>query len=255
MLSEFQIDQLKIKVSSTRTDLGMNAASHVAAKIKSLSTHQPELSIIFAAAPSQNEFLSALIQHTDIDWSRIVGFHMDEYLGLPEHHLQTFRNYLDTHLFNHVPFKTVHYINGNSTDPVHECQRYTSLLNQFPPDIVCLGIGENTHLAFNDPHVADFNDPEMVKVVDLDLACRQQQVNDGCFANLDLVPTHAITLTIPALTRANHLFCIVPGKHKAPAIWHTVNESISPQYPSTILRQHPDAIVFLDQDSAMKLNN
>jgi glucosamine-6-phosphate deaminase len=127
------------------------------------------------------------------------------------------------------------------------------LLIKYPTDIVCLGIGENTHLAFNDPHVADFNDSLIVKVVDLDQDCRVQQVNDGCFKTIDEVPTHALTITMPALFKSTYAIAIVPGKFKANAIDQTINSEISEKYPSTILRRHDQAILFIDEDSASKL--
>lgn len=142
------------------------------------------------------------------------------------------------------------YINGNVNDPDAECLRYEALLNEYPTDIVCMGIGENCHIAFNDPHIAFFNDPVLVKKVDLDLTSRHQQVHDGCFASIELVPEYALTLTIPALVKAPTVFCMVPAAHKAEAIYHTLVDEISEIYPSTILRKHPNATLFIDQDSA-----
>jgi glucosamine-6-phosphate deaminase len=139
------------------------------------------------------------------------------------------------------------------TDLEGECRRYGELLMRYPVDVVFMGIGENTHIAFNDPHVARFDDPRIVKVVDLDEACRQQQVNDGCFKTLGDVPRNALTLTIPALMKADHIFCMVPGKTKAQAVYHTLNSEISERFPSTILRTHPSAILFIDKDSASLL--
>jgi glucosamine-6-phosphate deaminase len=160
---------------------------------------------------------------------------------------------LKDRLFSKVNCREVHYLNGNATNIQDECKRYSDLLVKYPTDIVCLGIGENTHLAFNDPHVADFNDPEIVKVVDLDQDCRTQQVNDGCFATINDVPTHALTITMPALFKSTFAYAIVPGKFKANAIDHTINSEINEKYPSTILRRHDHAILFIDEDSASKL--
>jgi glucosamine-6-phosphate deaminase len=152
---------------------------------------------------------------------------MDEYIGLHPDAPQGFGNFPKRQTcLAHVTCRTVNYLNGN-TDPQEECKRYSDLLNQYPTDIVCLGIGENTHLAFNDPHVADFNDPLIVKVVDLDQDCRVQQVNDGCFSIIDEVPTHALTITMPALFKSTYAIAIVPGKFKANAIHHTINSEIS----------------------------
>ena len=205
--------------------------------------------MVFAAAPSQNEVLRALGE-MKVEWNRVIAFHMDEYLGLGADAPQGFGNFLRDRLFSMAPFKAVHYLNGQAADPLAECRRYTHLLERHPPDIVVLGIGENTHLAFNDPHVALFDDPLTVKVVELDADCRAQQVNDGCFAKIGEVPTHALTLTIPALMRAGVVFGIVPGRRKAEAVRHTLNSGISERYPSTILRRHAQAILYLDKDSA-----
>lgn len=248
MIKEIEKDNLKIKVLRNREALGATAAESVYVKILDLFKTEPYINMIFAAAPSQNEFLTALLTK-EIDWSRINAFHMDEYIGLDTAAPQGFGNFLKAGLFDHVTFNSVHFINGNAGDVKAECIRYESLLKEFPPHIVCMGIGENTHLAFNDPHVADFNDKMMVKIVDLDLECRQQQVNDGCFSIIEKVPEYAITLTIPTLFSGKYLFCMVPGEKKARAVYHTVAEEIGEAYPSTILRTHPQALMFADMQS------
>jgi glucosamine-6-phosphate deaminase len=240
---------LKIKVFDTRQLMGESAAETVAAKIIALLTVQTEVNIIFAAAPSQNEFLVALIAK-DIAWDKINAFHMDEYIGLSADAPQAFGNFLRERIFSKFPFKSVNYLNGNATDIDKECSRYQTLLAQYPTDIVCLGIGENGHLAFNDPPVADFNDPKTVKQVELDEACRQQQVNDGCFNTIDEVPTHALTLTIPALMKAAYLSVVVPGTAKAQAVYNTLNADINKLNPATILRRHGDAVLYLDKASS-----
>ncbi|AKD58408.1 glucosamine-6-phosphate deaminase [Spirosoma radiotolerans] len=235
-----------------RQQLGQQAAQAVASQIRTLHRSQDFIHIIFASAPSQNEFLNALTQEIDIDWSRIRAFHMDEYIGLPVDAPQRFGQYLKERLFDKVPINEVYYLDGNAADPQQECLRYGALLEQYPTDIVCMGIGENCHIAFNDPHVADFNDPDLVKKVQLDLTSRQQQVHDACFPTLEQVPEYALTLTIPALVRAHYLFCMVPASHKAEAINHTLTDTISETYPATILRSHANATLFIDQDSAAK---
>lgn len=252
MIKEIEKDNLKIQVLNDRALLGSMAAEAVYKQILTLLAAEPSINMIFAAAPSQNEFLNTLLEK-DMDWSRINAFHMDEYIGLDKDAPQGFGNFLKSRLFSHVPFRSVNYINGNNSDVAAECLRYESLLNEFPPHIVCMGIGENTHLAFNDPHVADFNDKTKVKVVDLDRECRQQQVNDGCFSTIDKVPEYAITLTIPTLFSGKYLFCMVPGEKKAKAVHHTVTQEISEEYPSTILRRHPHARMFTDAQSAIFL--
>lgn len=250
MIAKFKKDLLQVQIYETRLGMG-NYAAHLAAKqIRLLQERKETTSIIFAAAPSQNEFLEALAIQPGIEWGRITAFHMDEYVGLAADAPQGFGNFLRRSIFSKVPFKQVFYLNGNAENPEEECQRYSDLLNLYLPEMVCMGIGENTHIAFNDPHVADLNDPKTVKVVDLDQQCRQQQVNDGCFASIEEVPRYALTLTVPTLLRPEAVFCVVPGEHKAQAVFHTLNAPVTAQYPSTSLRTHPHAILFLDKDSA-----
>lgn len=249
MVVELEKDKLEILVFDTRAEMGEFAAGEVAAKINELLKKKDEVNMIFAAAPSQNEFLSGLLAH-DIDWSRINAFHMDEYVALNADAPQGFGNFLRDRIFGRASFKSVNYLNGNAPEIEDECARYEALLAKYPTDIVCMGIGENAHIAFNDPHVADFNDAKMVKVVDLDEACRQQQVNDGCFANLTEVPQYALTLTVPALMKAEYAFCMVPGIKKAQAVYHTLNDDITANIPATALRNHPEAKLYTDKDSA-----
>jgi glucosamine-6-phosphate deaminase len=247
--------QLKVSVYASRMEMGAAAATEAAERINELlSTKDGLISVVFAAAPSQNEFLLHLSRNRTIDWSRIVAFHMDEYVGIDQDSPQRFSAFLRRSIFEKVPLHTVHYINAGANSADAECKRYTLLLKQYPPDIVCLGIGENTHIAFNDPYVADFNDPFLVKIVTLDQASREQQVNDGCFPDLSQVPTEAITLTVPALLQASSLFCIVPGKNKATAVCQTLYNEVNNATPSTSLREHPDARLYLDVDSASELN-
>ncbi len=245
-------DQLRVKVYSNRKELGADAATMVANNINALLAQQENVNMIFAAAASQLEFLDALIEK-EVDWSRINAFHMDEYIGLPQGASQQFGYFLNEKIFHKVPFRQVFYLNGQAADLQAECARYASLLEEHAPDITCMGIGENTHLAFNDPHVANFNDPALVKVVDLDEACKQQQVNEGCFAEVSEVPNDAFTLTVPALLKASTIYCMVPGSTKADAVYHTLVNDISEKYPSTILRTLPNAILFLDPASAAKV--
>lgn len=249
----FVKDKLKVKAYSSRDEMGKRAASDIADTIQNLLQSKPVLNIIFAAAPSQQECLSYLVENKSIEWSRINAFHMDEYIGLPEGAPQSFGNFLKSHIFGKVPFRSINYINGSNPDYVQECTRYANLLRENPVDIVCLGIGENGHIAFNDPPVANFNDPEVIKVVELDLVCRQQQVNDKCFDVLKQVPTHAFTLTIPTLLSADYMFCVVPATNKADAVYRTLNEEISVKCPATILRKKDNVILYLDNESAANL--
>ena len=206
--------------------------------------------MIFAAAPSQNDVLLSLVNDKSIEWNRINAYHMDEYVGLAADAPQGFGNFLKAHIFGLAPFKSVNYIDCTATDPEAECKRYSKLLGDNPTDIVVMGIGENGHIAFNDPGVADFADKETVKVVELDDVCRQQQVNDGCFKKLSDVPTHALTLTVPTLVRAPYLFCIVPAPTKAKAVKETLTGSIDEHCPASILRTQDNAILYLDADSS-----
>ena len=254
MIRELKIDNLAVKIYPDRERMGISAADMVGNLIAQLLNEKAYVNIIFAAAPSQNEFLSALIKkEDDFDWERVNAFHMDEYIGLPQNHPALFSSFLKKNLFSNLPFHIVNYINGNAPDVQAECRRYAELLTMYPPDIVCMGIGENGHIAFNDPHVADFNDPLPVKVVDLDAECRQQQVNDGCFPELTDVPKHAITLTVPSLMAGKHLYCMVPGKNKVNAVWHTLSNEISTQCPASVLRKHPHATLFLDNESSHRI--
>jgi len=247
------VDRLAIRIHENRYLLGSDAVLMVTNRINNLLAQQEQINIIFASAPSQNEFLGFLKQETTIDWTRINAFHMDEYIELPENDPRTFASFLNNKLFNVLPFRSVNYIDGNAANIGAECRRYAKLFAQFPPDIVCLGIGENGHLAFNDPPVADFNDGAMVKMVKLDAACRQQQINDGCFNTLADVPAYAITLTIPALMSGKYIYGVVPGINKAEAVYNTLNCDIIEKYPSTILRTHANTVLFLDKQSSSLL--
>jgi glucosamine-6-phosphate deaminase len=243
---------MNIRRMASRQELGYAAAVDIAAELRARLGRQEHVRIIFAAAPSQREMLHELIQQPGIDWSRITAFHMDEYIGLAAGTPQRFGEWLRAASFDRVPLAAVHLIEPGD-DPALACRNYAEVLQQAPIDLCLLGIGSNGHLAFNDPP-ADLNDPAVVKVVALDLACRQQQVDDECFARIDDVPTHAITLTIPALLAADRLFCCVPGRIKAAAVRSMVRDEISGASPATALRLHADCIVYLDPDSAAQLD-
>lgn len=248
-----QKDLLKVNIYDTRAEMGAAAAKDAAEKIRKLQSEKDEVNIIFAAAPSQNEMLDALIKEEGIDWGRVNAFHMDEYIGLKKGAPQAFSNFLKEHIFSKLPFGRVEYIDSFSNDKEAECKRYGDLLTKFPVDIVLLGIGENGHIAFNDPPVADFNDKEIIKPVELDEICRQQQVNDGCFEKIDDVPKYALTLTVPALFKAKHMVCTVPASTKAWAVNETVNAEISEKCPATIMRKHESAVMYCDSDSGKHL--
>jgi glucosamine-6-phosphate deaminase len=247
-MQNFIKDKLLVKIYETRAEMGAAAGKEVSDCIKELLAEKPEINMIFAAAPSQNEVLDYLANDKTIPWEKINAFHMDEYVGIDPVAPQGFARFLKNALFEKVPFKTVNTLDSLN-DPDAEAVRYSKLLEENPVDIVCMGIGENGHIAFNDPHVADFNDSSLVKKVDLDEVCRMQQVHDGCFACLDDVPKYALTLTVPALAAGKYQFCVVPAATKANAVKNTVNGEINEACPATILRTLDNATLYCDNDS------
>lgn len=242
-------DQLNTIVHPNRQEMGA-AAGHTAAKIlRDALFLTGSARLIVASAPSQNETLAQLTQEPGIDWGKVTVFHMDEYVGLSDSHPASFRAYQKEHFLSKVSPRAFHGIRAESDDLDAEVSRYTALLNESPIDLVCMGIGENGHIAFNDPPVADFEDPQTIKVVELDEACRRQQVNDGCFPDFASVPTHALSLTCPALMAGKHLVISVPGALKAQAVKDTLTGPISTACPASILRTHPGAELHVDTDS------
>jgi glucosamine-6-phosphate deaminase len=238
-----------LRIYPDRHQLGAAAADDIADELRRLLARQNEVRVVFAAAPSQAETLAALAVQPGIEWQRVTAFHMDEYLGLPEDAPQRFGNWLRRALFDHVPIGHVHLMDG-SGDPGDLIADYTAAMTQAPIDVVCLGIGVNGHIAFNDPAVADFADPDPIKIVELDDISRQQQVDDECFSALDDVPRSAVTLTVPTLLAARRMFCMVPGTAKADAVRAAVLDMISTRWPCTVLRTHPGCMLYLDHDSA-----
>ena len=244
-----QVDSPQVRVFPDRDSLGRAAAADVADELRSRLASQDGVRMVFAAAPSQREMIDRLREEPGIDWSRVTAFHMDEYIGLPPEAPQRFGNWLGDGLFDRLPFGAVHLLRPDE-DPQRCAQEYGDLLAGAPLDIVCLGIGVNGHLAFNDPPVADLDDPLPVKVVELDETCRAQQVDDGSFARFAEVPTHALTLTVPRLLDAARLFCVVPGRSKQAAVASALHDPVGPACPATALRTHPDCTLYLDQESA-----
>ncbi len=238
-------------VAGSRAEMGRRAAEDIAGEMRRLLGAQRGVRMIFAAAPSQSEMLAALVGMAGIDWTRVTAFHMDEYLGLAADAPQRFGVWLRSAIFNRLPFGAVHLLEPGD-DPEAAAKAYAARLGEAPIDIVCCGIGTNGHLAFNDPP-ADLDDPLDVKVVELDGACRQQQVDDGCFARFDDVPTHALTLTVPRLLSATRMFCCVPGAFKREAVRSTLRDPISGRVPATALRTHANWSLYLDEDSAADL--
>ena len=248
-----KVGQLQVYIADSRAQMGEISGHDVAAMLKTLLAMKDEINVMFAAAPSQNDVLATLVSDKEIAWDRVNAFHMDEYIGLSRTAPQGFGNFLRERVFSKADFKTVNYINPEAADPQAEAERYEALLKEFPMDVCILGIGENGHMAFNDPGEADFNDAHLVKVVTLDERCRQQQVNDGCFATIDDVPKTAMTVTIPGLLRAKAMFCIVPTTNKAEAVRRTLLEEINDMCPASILRTKAGAKLYLDPDAASLL--
>jgi glucosamine-6-phosphate deaminase len=250
--TQLKKDHLNVRIFSNKDEMGKAAAVSVAKKLKEAVAEKGFANLILATGASQFQFLEHL-QQQSIDWKKITVFHLDEYKGMPVTHPASFRKYLKERILDKVQPKQVHYLNGDAPDAEAEVLRYENLLKDHPVDIACIGIGENGHIAFNDPPVADFNDPKLVKVVELDEACRKQQLGEGWFPTFDDVPTHAMSLTIPAIMGCKAISCVVPDERKAEAVFNTLNAEISTACPATILRTHPDTVLYLDEGSASKL--
>lgn len=245
------VNGLVVHVAKSRVAMGNQAAAAIGDKIRSCLRKQAGIRMVFAAAPSQAEMLAGLCREKDIDWKRVTAFHMDEYLGLAAGSPQRFGTWLRRAIFDHLPFAAVHLIEPGD-NAAQSAEDYSEKLKKAPIDIVCCGIGVNGHLAFNDPP-ADFDDPLMMKAVNLDMQCRQQQVGDQCFASLDEVPAGALTMTVPALLAGRVIFCTVPGTSKKEAVRRALLGPIDSMCPASALRRHPRCAVYLDQDSASGL--
>lgn len=210
--------------------------------------------VMFASGTSQLAFLDELSMRPGIDWSRVIGFHMDEYVGMHADHPASFARYMRERVVARVRPGVFHYLDGAAIDPESECRRYADVLRVHPLDLCCLGVGENGHLAFNDPPVADFEDRQVVKVVALDEACKRQQVGEGHFPSLDAVPLRAMTVTIPALLRARTILAVVPELRKAVPVRDALEGPVSTACPASILQRAPHATVYLDPESASLLS-
>ncbi len=249
----FKVGAMHIEIYPNRASMGVAAACAAAEAMKQLARTSDVVTGIFATGASQLDTLDPLTRMSGLPWEKIRGFHLDEYVGLPLDHVASFRGYLRKNLTHKVTMKEFNEIDGTALDPNEVCREYTEKLRASDPQFCLLGIGENGHIAFNDPGVADFNDPLDVKVVELDGACKRQQVAEGWFGSPDEVPNHAISLTIPTLMRVPRLIVSVPGSRKAQVMRRTIEEAISTQCPATILRTHPGVTVFLDEESAAEL--
>lgn len=249
-IRQVRVDALTVRVFATEPELAEAAASTAAEHLRQTLGCQPSAAVILACATSQIRFLEVLCALPGIDWARITLFHMDEYLGIEGTHPASFRRFLRDHVLSRVRPAAAHLIQGDTAEPLKECARYAALLQGQPIDLCCLGVGENGHLAFNDPPVADFEESAAVKLVRLDEACRRQQVGEGCFPSLEAVPMYAFTLTIPTLCAARRMVAVVPEGRKAAAVRMALSGPIQPRCPASILRRQSHCTLFLDAQSA-----
>jgi glucosamine-6-phosphate deaminase len=246
------IDQLSLSIYPTVEAMGNEAARQVALDLNETVQTIGKARLLLATGTSQFQFLKAL-QKEIIPWDKITVFHLDEYVGLPAEHPASFRKYLETRILKFVKPKKVFYIQGDAPSIPAEIERYSDALSKHPIDVACVGIGENGHLAFNDPGVANFDDPQLVKRVLLDLECRQQQFHEGWFDSIETVPKEALTLTIPAIMNALRIRCVVPDLRKSKAVFQALKGPISENCPASILRRHPNAKLFLDSAAATQI--
>ena len=253
-VQHLQLGNMKLEIHQDRKAAGAAAARAAAESFKELSLPGKPFGVIFATGASQFDVLESLTTLKDLPWGQVRGFHMDEYVGISADHRASFRRYLRERLTQKVQMKEFFEVDGSDPNPEQVCRDYAAKLSDAAPQVCLLGIGENGHLAFNDPAVADFADPLAVKIVHLDSVCKQQQVAEGWFDTNNDVPNDAITLTIPTLFQVPRLIVSVPGRRKAQIMRRTLEEPISTECPSTILRTHPDVTIYLDLDSASELD-
>ena len=252
-LRSFQVDKARVYVYQSKRDTSEAAARDAAAILRDSLAQRASARIIVGTGNSQDDMVRALVHEPDIDWSRVEVFHMDEYVGMSEQHPASFRRWLREHVVDVVHPGKRHFLCGDAPDLSEECERYAALLHSAPIDICFIGFGENGHIAFNDPGVADFHDPLAVKRVTLDERCRMQQVGEGHFPSLDAVPKEALSLTCPELFRAEHWICTVPDLRKAEAVKNALTGPITEACPSSLARTHAAAAIYLDSHSASLL--
>lgn len=250
---ETRVQDLQVTVYSTNEEMGKAAAQEAKEIIQKAVRDRGVANVILATGNSQLSFLSTLRQMSGIEWQKVNVFHMDEYVGIDPKHPASFPLFLRRHLVDDVNPKAFYPVSGQAKNVEAACRDYDLLLRTHPADLTVLGFGENGHLAFNDPPYADFNDPVWVKVVTLAEASRRQQVGEGHFKTLDEVPTHAITVTIPALLAAKRVLALVPESRKADAVFKALRGPVTPDCPASIMRQTGHAHLFLDRDSAAKI--
>lgn len=246
---------MEIRILSDKPSLGAAAAAVAVQAIVRAITQQGRAHVILATGASQFEMLDALVRAQGIDWSRVTAFHLDEYIGLPPTHPASFRRYLHERFVARVPSLAAFIdVNGDAPDPQAECRRLGEIIRQCPIDVACVGIGENGHLAFNDPP-ADFATEEPYLVVDLDETCRRQQLGEGWFPTLDDVPQRAISMSVRQILKSRRIVCTVPDARKARAVQKAVEGPVTPHCPASILQQHPDCHLFLDPPAASLLRS
>jgi glucosamine-6-phosphate deaminase len=250
----FKADSLNVHVHESAAALGRAASDFAAGELNFAIRKHGSANLILATGASQFNFLDAFKKDGSVDWPKVTVFHLDEYMGMSESHPASFRKYLRERILDEVRPAEVHFLKGDAADAEAEAVRYEALLNGRPVHVACIGIGENGHIAFNDPAAADFNDPRLVKVVDLDEACRRQQLGEGWFQTLEEVPARALSLTIPAVMNCRAISCAVPDRRKAQAVRSALLGPIVTACPAGILRRHPNARLFLDGESASLLN-
>jgi glucosamine-6-phosphate deaminase len=244
---------MDVHIESDKNSLGVKAATHAAKLLQETLRNREEANLILATGASQFEMLQELVRHK-LDWKRVNCFHLDEYVGLPQTHPASFRRYLKERFCDHVAgLKAFHWVNGDCPEPAAECVRLGKIIRQHPIDVACVGIGENGHLAFNDPP-ADFETEDPYLVVELDEACRRQQMGEGWFPSLEAVPTRAISMSIRQIMKAASIVCTVPDRRKARALQAAVEGPVSPEVPASILQQHPHTTLVLDIASASLLS-
>ena len=252
-IKKFTADSLPVLVFETENDMATNVAHTVHDYLVATINQQGQAAAILATGNSQIQFLQKLADLGGIDWSKMTLFHMDEYLGVDDNHPACFRRYMRERVESRVKPKAFHYLGGDAPEPIAECERYESLLKKHSIDLCCMGVGENGHIAFNDPPVADFEDDRLVKIVELDVACRMQQVNEGHFPDLETVPKYALTLTIPALCSAKKIICVAPEERKSKPVKALIEGPISTDCPASYLRTQPQATLYVDKDSTKLL--
>ncbi len=249
-IRSFKADLLNVEVFDDDVSLGRAAAAFVSTELASAVKENGAANLVLATGASQFTFLEAFKRDSTVDWPKISVFHLDEYTGMSDRHPASFRRYLRERILDEVQPGAIHFLNGDAADAEAETVRYEALLRNSLLHVACIGIGENGHIAFNDPAVADFNDSRLVKIVELDEACRRQQLGEGWFQSYDEVPKHAMSLTVPAIMNCRMISCVVPDLRKARAVRNALVGPIHTGCPASILRRHPSARLFLDRESA-----